>query len=185
MTISASDSPPSRQPIRHAALFPRRIRTTSFPVPTIPPRDPARVSVRHWIPSLKEVRTPPGPDGDETAFPAARSRLLFPASLNMARTSPPYSRSSSAIRGKQETSDIISGSPAKIPETMGPISLSRASPPRRRRAKSARLSSIPPGGPGISGVGSRASRSLPGQEIRRLAKNESAPSGSRCSSPAE
>ena len=159
--------------------------TTGLHGRTTVPSDAARASDRYWIPSRKDVNIPPGPAALETTLPAARSCLFFLASMIMARTNPPYSRSSSAMRGKQDSSDMVSGSPAKIPETIGAISLSRASAPRRRRPKSARVSSTPLGAAAMNGVGSRARRSLPGQEIRRLLRKEGAPSGRRCSSPPE
>ena len=137
------------------------------------------------MPSRNEVRTPPGPAALATALPAAISFFFFFASLTMAMISPPYSRSSSAIRGKQETSDMVSGSPAKIPETIGAISLRRASSPSRRRPKAARVSSTPAGALAMKGVGSRARRSLPGQEMSLLLRKDGPFSGRRCSSPPE
>ena len=147
------------------------------------PREAVRLSVKNWIPSWKDVKTPPGPAALATALPWATSCFFFLARRIMALTSPPYSRSSSAMRGKQETSDMVSGSPAKMPDTIGAISLSSASLPNRRRPKSAKVSSSPIGALAIKGFGSRARRSLPGHEISLLFRKEAAPSGRRCSSP--
>ncbi len=160
---------------------PLRVTDTAVtPVLTRSPSWAARVSVRNWIPGLNEVRVPPGPAAELTTLPALRSCFFFLARATMARNRPPYSRSSSAIRGKQETSDMVSGSPAKMPEAIGAISFCNASGPRRRRPKAARVSS-PPGGAAANG--SPRSRSLPGQESSLLLRKEGPFSGSRCSWP--
>ena len=99
---SASNSP---LPVRTLSL---PLTTSSWltwaPVWMCSPMSDARRSVSWETPSLKLVRTPPGPEGPEDipySSPLLLAFFLSAAMPNMALVSPPYCSSSSVMRGKE------------------------------------------------------------------------------------
>ncbi|HAM33380.1 MAG TPA: hypothetical protein DCP41_07745 [Deltaproteobacteria bacterium] len=77
----------------------------------------------------------------------------------------------------------MSGSPAKMPVTIGSISFSSASDPSRRLANSPSDSSTPAGGPAANG--SQRIRRRPERESKCDRKKAGGVSGRRCSVPPE
>ncbi len=168
---SASSALPSASVTRHGASGPaspgaRSRRATRAPVrsappnracraPAISPRPPSRLMIREIIPALARAII-------------ARIRL-------------PWSRSISSMSGKAAAAESARLSPAEMPATAASTSISAASAPILRTAKSWTVSSIPAGA--RFAHGSSSSRSFPAGESAGDVRSAGGESGTAHSRP--